>query len=201
MDLARPSELAAVPLETWSKLATRIKEQRNCQFLGQIWVRTLWWMIFLTFVFYFLVVLLPETVEALLYIIFDGSFLLEEEFWLLMLCWIGYASLFVACGIVSNHLEQKHLDEIFLPSVRGVLSEVSDRLAVSGYEAELLRADDQPSSDAKFCRPERWILRFTLLPNDEERIAIANETAASMPFAIPPIISDPDTLDVERVGV
>jgi hypothetical protein len=194
MDLARPSELAAVPLETWSKLATRIKEQRKCQFLGQIWVRILWWTIFLAFIFSFLVVLLPATVEMLLYIIFHGSFILEEEFFFFVLSWIGYASLFVACCIVSNHLEQKHIDEIFLPSVRGVLSEISVPLAVSGYEAELLRADEKPSSDAKFCRPERWILRFTLLPNDEERIAIANGTAASMPFAIPPINSDPNTV-------
>jgi hypothetical protein len=197
IDLARPRELASVPLDTWSKLVTRIKEQRNCKFLGQRWIRILLWILYF-------VVIIYSTTEMVFF------FFYIDTVELIMLCidWISFAFLLVTACIVSNHLEQKHLDEIFLPSVRSVLSEVNNPLAVSGYEAKLIRAANNQQSTTNATgffpfQPEIWLLRFTVLPNDEERrIAKAiNNTTTTMPFAVPSATADPAHLNVEMVGV
>lgn len=205
VDLARPRELVSVPLETWSKLVTRIKEQRNCKFMGQRWIKIIYWIIFIGSAFYLGMILTPLTVESVIY----GGDLGIDYFLYLIIVWIGNFFLLVSFCLVYNHLEQKHLEEIFLPSVRGVLSEVKTPLAASGYEAELVdtatsrhQSPTNPSIFSSF-QPEIWLLRFTLLPNDEERrvAKTINTATTTLPFVVPLATANPALLHVERASM
>lgn len=188
IDLARPRELASVPLDTWSKLATRIKAHRKCKFLGQLWIKIMWFIIFIGFI--------PFTVESVMF----GFVTHRVQF--IITC-IGDSILLVTVLVVHYHLKQKHLDEIFLPSVRGVLSEVKTPLAALGYEAELFRAAASSQQLSCFFQQEIWLLRFTVLPNLEERrvAKTLNTTTTTLPFVVPLATANPALLDVERVGV
>ena len=209
MDLARPIELASVPLGTWSTLATRIKEHRNCKFMGQRWVKVLWWIIFVGFVvmfWRFLIYPLARLAYFSIYLHYGVRF---THLWLIAWIsnWIRYILVLVATYIVSNHLEQKHIHEVFLPSVRNVLAEIGDPLAVAGYEVQLLHSVKDSSNCAMRCRKEEtWFLRFTLLPNDEERrfrmgLADGATTPATTPFEVPSTTADPALPATEMVEV
>jgi len=203
VDLARPRELVSVPLDTWSKLVTRIKEQRNCKFMGQRWIKIIYWITFIGLAFYLGMVLTPLMVESVIY----GGYLGIVIY--LIIAWISSFFLLVSVCIVYNHLEQKHLEEIFLPSVRGVLSEVKTPLAASGYEAELFYAatsmHQSPTNATIFSpfQPEIWLLRFTVLPNDEERrvAKTINTATTTLPFVVPLATANPALLHVERAGM
>ena len=119
------------------------------------------------------------------------------------ICWINLFLVLMFSLLVSNHLEQKHLREIFLPAVRGILFETGSLFAESGYEVELLHKTNELTMLAtRFLPNDDWFLRFTLITNDEvTRVTRPSDTATEMMSIGVSTSANTACLDGARMGV
>merc|ERR1719378_902357 len=141
----RPRELHSLPLTKWVVLTTGIKEYHCC--LTETKMRVVKRMILPSYMMFFVAMVVsmatawPSLMSFAMYGLFTAIFL---------------------AAVVAKHFEQRHVDEIFNPSVQDVVKEMGPAVAESGWDMKLMvnRGTYFPP------KPTVSFLRFTPRPVD-----------------------------------
>jgi len=145
LEEGRPRRLSSLPISTWTLLTTSIKEYQTglARYATRIYLRMIMPIYMAWFLSLFVFDL--ETVHRSL----------NYHPGYIAMYYLSLIGLITLAACVACQYKQYHVDQVFLPAVQTVLTELQPKLTEAGFEVALMVETGQ-----WFGKPSRAFLRF-----------------------------------------